>query len=68
MIWSRLLFRMFLELVEAANKGNLVTFEGLHDEITKNYKTLDVEQQGSFHQLVSNWSVENGRKNNCDAI
>lgn len=52
-IWAKLLFRRFLELVEAANRGNVVAFESLHDEITKNYKELDFADQGGFHQLIA---------------
>lgn len=43
------LFKQFLSLMESTGSD----FEGLHNYITDHYKLMNVENQGRFHELVS---------------
>lgn len=48
-----ILFKRFELLMEAAESGHTLSFEMLHDEVTKCYKKLDFEEQGKFHEMVT---------------
>ena len=62
-MWPKVLFKRFLDLVEVAKKGDTLIFTMLSDEVIKQYKMLDIEQQGQFHELVSNYM---NKENNDD--
>ncbi|QIG67942.1 hypothetical protein EVB55_007 [Rhizobium phage RHph_Y68] len=49
---TRLILVMFDRVVEAADNGNSLSFEVLHDEFTKCYKKLDFAEQGEFHEVT----------------
>ncbi|AIK68257.1 hypothetical protein P9VFCI_247 [Rhizobium phage P9VFCI] len=48
-----ILFKRFELLMEAAESGKILSFEMLHDEVTKCYKKLDIGEQGKFHEMVT---------------
>jgi hypothetical protein len=47
-----ILYKRFEFLVEAAESGNILSFEMLHDEFTKCYKKLNYEEQGALHERI----------------
>lgn len=53
---ANLLFVYFLDMLKAAD-AHLITFETYHDNINDMYKKMPYDEQGKYHQFISNYMI-----------